>query len=169
MAVADVLRAFQTMKREGTIRDFVIYGSVAAMVHTRPFHTKDIDIAIPVETVWEYGEVLNRLASFGHFEGQTVVINGTPVDMFPADVSPVIQDALKRATRKRVEGIMVKVASAEHLLLEALRAFRRPDDHSRVVLLDAYVDAVKLRELVRRLDHDGQLKERYQGLMHKAP
>jgi hypothetical protein len=157
------------MKREGTIRDFVIYGSVAAMVHTRPFHTKDIDIAIPVETVREYGEVLNRLASFGHFERQTVVIKGTPVDMFPADVSPVVRDALRSARRKLVEGKMVKVASPEHLLLEALRAFRYPDDHSRVMTLDAYVDRVKLRELFRRLDHDGQLKERYQELMHQAP
>lgn len=84
-------------------------------------------------------------------------------------VSLIIQDALTYARRKRVEGVTVKVRSAEHLLLEALRVFRRPDDHSRVVLLDAYVDRTKLIRLFRRLDHDGELEDRYQSLMRKAP
>ena len=39
MAVADVLRVLRDMKREGFIQDYILYGSVAAMVHTRPFYT----------------------------------------------------------------------------------------------------------------------------------
>lgn len=169
MAIADVLRAFRTMKMEGTIRDFMVYGSVAAMVHTRPFYTDDVDIGIPIDTMGEWEAAIHRLADFGPFKGQAVEIMGTPVDMFPTDVSPIIQDALEQARRKKVEGFLVKVASAEHLLLEALRAFRKPEDHSRVVLLDAHVDRAKLKGLFRRLDRDGELKGRYQSLMRKAP
>ena len=147
----------------------MIYGSVAAMVHTSPFYTRDIDIAIPIENMDDWGTAIHGLSSFGSFREQAVVINGTPVDMFPTDISPILEDAMDQARRKRVEGVLVKVASPEHLLLEALRVFRRPKDHSRVVILDAYINRTKLRNLFRKLDVDGKLEERYRSLMQKAP
>ena len=36
MAVADVLKVFRDLKREGTVRDYLLFGSIAVMVHTRP-------------------------------------------------------------------------------------------------------------------------------------
>lgn len=48
MAISDVLRVFRDLKREGVVRDYLVFGSVAAMVHTRPFLTRDVDIGLTV-------------------------------------------------------------------------------------------------------------------------
>lgn len=168
MAIADVLRVFRDLKRERMVRDYIVFGSVAAMVHTRPFYTQDVDIGVAVESDREFLAVFNRLSEFGRVEGHSVVIRGTPVELFPVDISPIIQDALEHSPRKRVEGMVVKVASPEHLLLEALRVYRN-QDKGRVFLLKDVVDKGRLGALFRRLDHDGTLRGRYEALTREAP
>ena len=144
-----------------------MFGSVAAMAHTRPFYTKDIDIGVAVDSDQEYWALFQRLTEFGTVDGHSVVIHDTPVEVFPVDISPIIQDALDHAGRKRVEGIVVKVAPPEHLLLEALRV-NRNQDKGRVFLLDDVIDKQSLRALLERLDDDGELKRRYQTLTGKS-
>lgn len=168
MAIADAIRVLKDLQREGTIRDFMLFGSVAAMAHTRPFFTRDIDVAIAVGSDDEFIHVFNRLGDFGEVSGFSVVIKDTPVEVFPADISPIIEDALNHADRRRVDNILVKVAGPEHLLLEALRVFRN-QDRGRVFLLDEVVDRQELRSLMERLDHDGTLQERYRRLTQKTP
>ncbi|MDP7225169.1 MAG: hypothetical protein QF909_08180 [SAR202 cluster bacterium] len=138
------------------------------MAHTRPFYTKDIDIGVAVDSDQEYWALFQRLTEFGTVDGHSVVIHDTPVEVFPVDISPIIQDALDHAGRKRVEGIVVKVAPPEHLLLEALRV-NRNQDKGRVFLLDDVIDKQSLRALLERLDDDGELKRRYQTLTGKSP
>lgn len=137
------------------------------MAHTRPFYTKDIDIGVAVDSDQEYWALFQRLTEFGTVDGHSVVIHDTPVEVFPVDISPIIQDALDHAGRKRVEGIVVKVAPPEHLLLEALRV-NRNQDKGRVFLLDDVIDKQSLRALLERLDDDGELKRRYQTLTGKS-
>jgi len=168
LAIADVLMVFRDLKRERMVRDYLVFGPVAAMVHTRPFYTPDVDIGVAVESDKEFLAVFDRLSEFGRVEGHCVVIRGTPVALFPVDISPIIQDALKDAPRKRVEGLVVKVASPEHLLLEALRVSRN-QDKGRVFLLEDVVDKDRLCALFRRLDHDGTLGRRYEALTGEAP
>jgi hypothetical protein len=168
LAIADVLRLFRDLKKEGTVKDYIVYGSIAAMVHTRPFYTKDVDIGVLVASDMEYIKIFRRLAEFGTVEGNHVVVNGTSADVFPTDVSPIINDAITGARRKKVENVYAKVASPEHLVLEALRAGRR-EDRARVIMLEEAVDRDKLRDLFERLDHDGELKARYQRLTGQAP
>lgn len=143
-------------------------GSVAAMAHTRPFYTRDIGIGVVVESDEEFWNIFERLTEFGQVEGHSIVICGTLVEIFPADISLIIRDAIAHAFRKRVEGIMVKVTPPEHLLLEALRV-NRSQDKGRVFLLDEVVDSEKLRVLFGRLDHEGTLRRRYQTLTGKTP
>jgi len=85
------------------------------MAHTRPFYTKDIDIGVAVDSDQEYWALFQRLTEFGTVDGHSVVIHDTPVEVFPVDISPIIQDALDHADRKRVEGIVVKVAPPEQM------------------------------------------------------
>ncbi len=138
------------------------------MVYTEPFYTRDVDIGLAVTSDQEFLRVFGQLAKLGRVEGHAVVIKGTPAEVFPVDISPIIQDALVHAIRKQVEGIKVKVAPPEHLLLESLRVYRAKDK-GRVFILDEVVDRRKLRALLGRLDHDGTLKRRYQTLTRKAP
>ena len=139
MAISDVLRVFRDLKREGVVRDYVVFGSVAAMVLRRPFFTRDIDIGLAVQSDEEFQEVFRWVSDFGHVESRSVVIEGTPVEMFPVNISPVIEDALAQADRKRVGGVLVKVAPVEHLLVEALRV-NRASDKGRVFMLDEVVN-----------------------------
>jgi hypothetical protein len=168
LAIAAALKVFRDLKREGVVKDFILFGSVAAMVHTRPFYTQDLDIGLAVESDSEYLSLFNRLAEFGRIEGHAIVIDGTPVEVFPVSISPIIEDAIRDSPRKRVEGMMVKVASPEHLLLEALRVFRN-QDKGRIFLLDEVVDATRLGVLFRRLDDDDTLRRRYESLTGKSP
>ena len=168
LSIADVLKVFHALKQEGTVQDYLLFGSVAAMVHTRPFFTRDVDIGVAVSSDQEFLRIFNRLASFGRVLGHSIVIQDTPVEVFPVDISPIIRDALDHPNRKRVEGVVVKVAPPEHLLLESLRVYRS-QDKGRVFILDDIVDRSELRALFRRLDHDGTLKQRYEALTGKAP
>jgi len=134
MAIVDILRVFRDLKQERTVRDYLVFGSVAAMLHTRPFFTRDVDIGVATESDEEFWRIFNRLADFGKVDGHSVVIHGTPVEIFPVGISPIIEDALIHANRKRVENVLVKIASPEHLLLESLRVYRS-QDKGRVFLL----------------------------------
>ena len=159
---------FRDLKREGTVRDYIVYGSVAAMVHARPFYTKDIDIGVVVSSDLEYIQIRRRLSNFGVVEGQHVEINGTLAAVFPSDISPIIDDAVEGAFRNRVENVYAKVATPEHLVLEALRAARR-GDRLRALQLDMVANRSKLKELFERLDRDGELQARYQAITGQAP
>lgn len=168
MAIAAAIKILSDLQQEGTVHDFMLFGSIAAMAHTRPFYTRDIDVIIDVSSDQEFQSVFNRLADFGEVQGFAIVIGDTPVELFPANISPIIEDALAHADRRQVDDVLVKVARPEHLLLEALRVFRN-QDQGRVFLLDEVVDRPKLRRLMERLDHDGILEERYRRLTRKAP
>ena len=126
------------------------------------FFAGDIDVGVDVGSDQAFWRVFNRLADFGRVDGHSVV------EVFPVDISPIIQDALTHANRKRVESVVVKVAPPEHLLLESLRVYRS-QDKGRVFLLDEVVDREKLRALLRRLDHEDTLKQRYQALTGETP
>ena len=76
MAVADVLRVFRDLKREGTVRDYILFGSVAVMVHTRPFFTQDVGIGVAVSDDQEFLQIFNRLADFGTVQGHSIVTMG---------------------------------------------------------------------------------------------
>ncbi len=116
MAIADVRRVFRDLKRERTVQDYIVFGSVAAVVHTRPFYTQDVDIGVAVQSDREFLALFARLSMFGRVEGHSVVVKDTPVEIFPVAISPIIEDALEDSPRKRVDRIVVKVASPEHLL-----------------------------------------------------
>ena len=103
---SDVMRTLRVMKDEGSLTDFMVYGSVAAMVHTRPFYTRDIDVAVVVDSDDEYRAVLRCLSEFGTIKGFAFAIEGTLAKISADDISPIIHDAVKHALRRKVEGLI---------------------------------------------------------------
>ncbi len=168
MAIRDVMRTLRVMKEEGSFTDFMVFGPVAAMAHTRPFYTKDVDIAVVVDSDEEYRAVLRRLSDFGTIKGFAVEIGGTLAEIFPDDISPIIRHAVKHALRRKVDGSFVKIAPPEHLLLEAVRA-GRVDDHARVLMLNEAIDRRGLNALFRKLDSHGTLRRDYKRITGKTP
>ena len=65
MAIVDVLKVFHTLKRAGAVHDYILSGSVAAMVHTQPFYTEDVDIAVSVASDQEFLHLFSQLAESG--------------------------------------------------------------------------------------------------------
>lgn len=89
MAIVDVLKVFRTLKRAGAVHDYILFGSVAAMVHTQPFYTEDVEIAVSVASDEEFLHLFSQLAESGQVEGHAVVIAGTAVEVFSTDISPI--------------------------------------------------------------------------------
>ena len=61
MAIADVLRAMNSLKRSRVIQDYLVFGSVAAMLYTRPFATEHVDIGIAVASDAEYRRAFQEI------------------------------------------------------------------------------------------------------------
>src|SRR5207245_8640403 len=62
----------------------------------------------------------------GVVEGEGVVIAGWPVQFLPAS-TPLLQEALREAVKKNVEGMPARAFTAEHLAAIALQTGRAKD------------------------------------------
>ena len=165
MSFTEAFRALNGLKRRKVIRDYVVIGAVAATTYMEPVFTEDIDVIVLVDTDEEYRSTF--LAISRHAEAQDgmhQVLGGVPVQLFPSTTMPLYRDALEGARQVRVGNLRVKFASAEHLILLYLLAFRERD-HLRIRSLLRNIDEGQLRYLLERFDDgEGTLAGRLQSL-----
>lgn len=161
--IVDVLKILHGLKKEKKVRDFMLIGAVAAMAYVRPFFSDDVDIALVTASDAEFLEVFRQVSGYGTVEGYTIIIAGVKLQLFPLDISAILADAYKHSKVKRVQGMAVKVAPPEHLVIEALRVYRAKDK-ARVHLLMEAVSLKVLAALFRRLDTDGTLRHRFKAV-----
>ncbi len=155
MSFTEAFRALNGLKRRKVIRDYVVIGAVAATTYMEPVFTEDIDVIVLVDTDEEYRSTF--LAISRHAEAQDgmhQVLGGVPVQLFPSTTMPLYRDTLEGARQVRVDNLRVKFASAEHLILLYLLAFRERD-HLRIRSLLRNIDEGQLRYLLERFD-DGE-------------
>ena len=92
------------------------------------------------------------------------VLGGVPVQLFPSTLIPLYRDTLENARQVRLGNLRVKFASAEHLILLYLLAFRERD-HLRVCYLLNGIDEGQLQGLLERFDDEQRtLASRLQSL-----
>ena len=165
MSFTEAFRALNGLKRRKVIRDYVVIGAVAATTYMEPVFTEDIDVIVLVDTDEEYRSTF--LAISRHAEAQDgmhQVLGGVPVQLFPSTTMPLYRDTLEGARQVRVGNLRVKFASAEHLIILYLLAFRERD-HLRIRSLLRNIDEGQLRYLLERFDDgEGTLTGRLQGL-----
>ena len=165
MSFTEAFKALNGLKRRKVIRDYVVIGAVAATTYMEPVFTEDIDVIILVDTDEEYRSTFGAISEIAEGQdGMHQVLGGVPVQLFPSTTMPLYRDTLEGARQVRINNLRVNIASAEHLILLYLLAFRERD-HLRVRNLLRNVDEGRLHILLERFDDgEGTLARRLQGL-----
>ena len=165
MSFTEAFRVLNGLKRRKVIRDYVVIGAVAATSYMEPVSTEGIDVIVLVDSDEEYRSTFGAIAKVAEArDGMHQVLGGVPIQMFPSTTIPLYRDTLEGARQIRVGNLRVKFASAEHLILLYLLAFRERDHH-RVRDLLRNIDEDRLTYLLERFDDDeATLANRLRGL-----
>ena len=157
------------LKERGLIKDYAIGGAIAALRWTEPFFTVDLDVFIILEEEADerglivLSPIYEYLKERGYvWKGHWIMIEGIPVDIFPAD--PLEKEAIAEAEEIEYEGVNTKVLTPEYLIALFARAGREKDKRKISLLLEqAEVDRQKLERI---LDRYG-LSERSRDLVER--
>ncbi|RLF40522.1 MAG: hypothetical protein DRN12_05250 [Thermoplasmata archaeon] len=163
------LKVFNELKREGLIKDYAIGGAIAALKWTEPFFTQDLDIFIILEKPTDGSKLIvltpiyEYLKSKGYeWKGHWIVIDGVPVDIFPAD--PLEREAVEGAEETEYEGVRTKVITPEYLIALFLRTGRKKDRIKIDLLLEqSRIDSKKLEKILSKY----QLSEKFRIFKEK--
>jgi len=157
MNINETLRALNQMRSDGVLSNYAIGGAVAANFYVETVHTKDVDVFVllnppPGSTLVSLEPLYRYLAARGfqiNDEGLPVIF-GWPVQFLPAD-QPLLREALENSVVREVDGIPVRVFTAEHLAAIAF-ALGRPQDLRRLDQFRAEkaLDAHWLHEILER-------------------
>ncbi len=130
------------------------------------FFTQDLDVFVILgkESVNEkilinLSPVYEYLKGKGYvWEGHWLIIEGIPVDIFPAD--ELEREAVENAQEVDYEGVKAKIISPEYLIVLFLRAGREKDKIKIQMLLEqAEIDLKKLNDILNRYDLAKKFKE----------
>ena len=150
----EALRTLNQLKREGIIRGYAIGGGYAVNYYLEPILTYDLDIFILMTTDKEFSALYQYFKSHKYrIENVYIIIGEMPVQFLPSYISPLIDEAIRRAKRIRVKGITSKVLSVEYLIATLLMAFR-PKDKMVIPHLLEQVDMRILNEIVVRFSDE---------------
>jgi len=122
----DVFRVLAELVEEGAVREYALVGAVAAIFYAEAIRTYDLDVAVllppPTGPILSLTPLYERLRAKGFApEGEHVRIHGVPVRFLASD-TPLWREAVSDVRRFDYEGVEVRVAPPEHLVLMALEA-----------------------------------------------
>lgn len=157
------LQVLNELKEKGLIKDYAIGGAIAALRWTEPFFTQDLDIFILLEEANERGLIIltpiyEYLKRKGYaWKEHWVMIEGVPVDLFPAD--PLEKEAVEQAQEVEYEGVGTKVIIPEYLIALFLRAGRDKDWRKIQMLLEqCQIDRGTLERILSRYGLDKKFR-----------
>lgn len=133
MNIKRTIATINQMQADGIITGYAVGGAVGAASYVEPSHTEDINVSIQldptpgnlfvsVEPVFAYLEARGCLVDReGYCE-----INGWKVQFLPAD-KPLVREALDESVESDLDGVPMRVFTAEHLAALALQLGRSKD------------------------------------------
>ena len=146
----EALKTLNRLKRAGVIKDYVIGGGYAVNYYLEPILTYDLDIYVLMTTDKEYTALYQYFRSHKYgIKNVYIVIEGMPVQFLPSFISPLVDEAIRRAKRIRVKGTTSKVLTVEYLIATLLMAFR-PKDKMVIPHLLEQADMQVLSEILGR-------------------
>lgn len=151
----DVFRALAELVEEGTVGDYALVGAVAAIFYAEAIRTYDLDVAVSLPLaagpILSLAPLYERLRARGFAaDGEHVRIHGVPVQFLSSD-PPLWREAVSTARRFDYDGIEVRVAPPEHLVLMALEAPTvRRRERAALLLESGAVDRPALESLAAR-------------------
>jgi predicted nucleotidyltransferase len=154
--LAPTLKVINQLVNEGLISDYVIGGSMAILVYSEPFYTKDLDLFVHLPQrsfLLDLGPIWRRLQELGYKPaGIAVIIKGVPVEFLATD-SPLIEEAFATATTVEIEGVTTKVFQLEYALAIKIQTGRAKDwNHIEIALNSAEPDITKLEGILQKFD-----------------
>ena len=150
----EALRTLNQLKREGVIKDYAIGGGYAVNYYLEPILTYDLDIFVLMTTDKEYSALYQYFRSRKYqIRNVYILIEGMPVQFLPSFISPLIDEAIRRAKRIRVKGTPSKVLTVEYLIATLLMAFR-PKDKMVIPHLLEQADMRLLNEILGRFSDE---------------
>lgn len=125
-----VFEIINEMQQAGVVEHYAIGGAVGATFYLEPVATLDVDVFIAFSSVGlliDPTPVFNWLKTRGGtMEGEYIILEQTPVQILVAG-TPLVEEALREAVVDEVEGIPVRVFTAEHLAAITLEVGRAKD------------------------------------------
>lgn len=156
MPIQEVIETVNQMQAAGVIERYAIGGAVGATFYLEPVATLDVDIFITFKA--EAGSLLVSLQPVFDYlrargcgmQGEYMVIAGWPVQFLPP-TSPLVENALREAVTRDVNGIPARVFTAEHLAAIALQTGRAKDKARVLQFVEAgALDAPRFQSIVVR-------------------
>lgn len=132
MNIIEVIVELNQMVADGVVDRYAIGGAVGATFYLEPVATMDIDVFLSFRQsagslIVSPKLIYDHLKARGHaIEGEYVIIGGWPVQFLPP-ASPLVEEALVQAIEVDLDGMSVRVFTAEHLAAIALQTGRAKD------------------------------------------
>jgi hypothetical protein len=154
LGLVGTLETLNDLKKKGVMGDYAIGGGYAANYYLEPSYTYDLDILVLLGSDADYRALYKHFMERGNrIENVYIVIDDMPVQFLPSYISPLFDDAVRKARRITVKGTSSKVVSVEHLIALLLVSFR-PKDKIRVLELSELADKRVLDEMLRRFEDE---------------
>ena len=156
MNIREVIHTLNQMESDAIVGRCAIGGAVAATFYLEPFATLDVDIFVSMNP--EPGSLLLSLEPIfaylkGHgcaIEGEYVVIGGWPVQFLPP-TGALVEEALADSVEMNVEGLSVRIFTAEHLAAIALETGRAKDKSRLLQFVESgTINAHLFRNIISR-------------------
>lgn len=160
------LKSINILKKSGLIRDYAIGGGYALNYYLEPILTFDLDVFILIDAEKDYSILYEYFRSRRYrIENVYIMIGGLPVQFLPSYISPLIEEAIKKAKRIRIKGTYTKILRVEYLITTLLMAFR-PKDKMVIPQLLEQADMKLLNSIVKRFsDEKTPLDKRFTGIL----
>jgi hypothetical protein len=133
MRLREVIELLNQMRSDGVIDRYAIGGAVAATFYLEPVATLDVDVFIELHT--QADSLINDLRPIYEYleekggvkEREYIVFADTPIQFLMPEANSLTNEALTEAVEKDVDGITVRVFTAEHVAAIALETGRAKD------------------------------------------
>jgi hypothetical protein len=154
--IREVIAILNRMRTDGIVADYAIGGAVGATFYIEPVATLDVDVFIafqnaPGSLVIDPRPIYDYLkARGGMIQDEYIVVSGWPLQFLPPG-TPLVEEALRDAVERDVDGMPVRVFTAEHLGAIALQTGRAKDKARLLQFIEeGALDADRFRAIVVR-------------------
>ena len=156
MQIQEVIKVINQMQADGVIEHYAIGGAVGATFYLEPVATLDVDIFITFNAesgslIFSPQPIFDYLKTRGGtMQGEYIVIAGWPVQFLPP-TGPLVEEALREAVSRDVDGTLARIFTAEHLAAIALQTGRAKDKARLLQFIEAgALDAVRFQAILIR-------------------
>jgi hypothetical protein len=142
-------------------------GGMAYNYHEEPMYTFDMDVYIYVKDDAELIRVYDYLIKEKDFkwDKEHIIINKIPVNIFPANINSLFENASRCAKLVHVYNQPIKIFTIEYLIATFLYVFREKDK-IRVKALIKHIDLNCLKELLKNYENEKRpLQRRLQQIL----